>query len=185
MDFFSERKNPEYDFLPNGSKAEVPCRRFTARKRTSSRKLEPLSKICRPFHALCRKRRWWPKMFKSVFKPNNNFSEEIIIAWIQEKTITFAGTEPHLFYDNGRSHTASVTVLLRRWKWEIWNIHRTHPMWVHAITITSPTWKNHCEAPGTTQKMNLSVLHGSRYGTSTKMEALMVYDAFQTFGKRW
>ena len=48
----------------------VPCRRFTARKRTSEPKLEPLSKICRPFHALCRKRRWWPKMFKSVVKPN-------------------------------------------------------------------------------------------------------------------
>ena len=35
-------------------------------------KLEPLSKICWPFHALGRKRRWWPKMFKSVVKPNNN-----------------------------------------------------------------------------------------------------------------
>ena len=50
----------------------VPCRRFTASKRTLKPKLEPLSKICRTFHALCRKRRWWPKMFKSVVKPNNN-----------------------------------------------------------------------------------------------------------------
>ena len=33
---FSERKIPEYDFLWKGSKARVPCRRFTARKRTSS-----------------------------------------------------------------------------------------------------------------------------------------------------
>ena len=32
--FFSERKNPEYDFLRKGSKAKpwVPCRRFTTRK---------------------------------------------------------------------------------------------------------------------------------------------------------
>ena len=34
------------------------------------------------------------------------------------------------------------------------------------------------------QKMILSVLQGGQYGTSTKMDALMVYDAFQTFGKR-
>ena len=30
--------------------------------------------------------------------------------------------------------------------------------WVHAITISSPKWKNHCEVPGTTQEINLSVL---------------------------
>ena len=35
----------------------VPCRRCTACKWTSSRNLEPLSKICRAFHAHCRKRR--------------------------------------------------------------------------------------------------------------------------------
>ena len=39
-----------------------------------------------------------------------------------------------------------------------WNIHRTHPIWLHAITISSPKWKNHCEGPGTTQEMNFSVL---------------------------
>ena len=33
---FSERKIPEYDFLRK-VKPWVPCRRFTARKRTSSR----------------------------------------------------------------------------------------------------------------------------------------------------
>ena len=50
--------------------------------------------------------------------------------------------------------------------------------WVHAITISSPKWKNHCESPGTTQEMNLSVLRGGQYGTSTKMDALMVYDTW-------
>ena len=35
----------------------VPCRRFTACKRTSKPRLEPLSKISRTFHAQCRKRR--------------------------------------------------------------------------------------------------------------------------------
>ena len=39
-----------------------------------------------------------------------------------------------------------------------WNIHRTHTIWVHAITFSSTKWKNYCEGPGTTQEMNLSVL---------------------------
>ena len=39
-----------------------------------------------------------------------------------------------------------------------WNSHRTHPKWVHAITISSKKWKTHSEGPGTTQYMNLSVL---------------------------
>ena len=39
-----------------------------------------------------------------------------------------------------------------------WNIHRTHPIWVHAITISLSKWKNHWEGPGTIQDMDLSVL---------------------------
>ena len=39
-----------------------------------------------------------------------------------------------------------------------WNIHLAQPIWVHTITISSPKWMNHCEGPGTTQEMNLSVL---------------------------
>ena len=31
----------------------------------------------------------------------------------------------------------------------LWNIHRTHPIWVHAITISSPKWKNYCDGSGT------------------------------------
>ena len=55
--------------------------------------------------------------------------------------------------------------------------------WVHAITISSPNWKNHYDGPGTMHVMNLSMLKGRQYGTSTKMDALIVYDAFQTFAK--
>ena len=56
-----------------------------------------------------------------------------------------------------------VTLLLSRTSdatgnGRFWNIRRTHPIWVHAITISSPKWKNYCEVPGTTQEMNLSVL---------------------------
>ena len=57
--------------------------------------------------------------------------------------------------------------------------------WVHAITISSPKWKNYCERSGTTQEMNLSVLYGGQYGTWRKMDALMVYDSFHTFVKMW
>ena len=39
-----------------------------------------------------------------------------------------------------------------------WNIHRTHPIRVHEITISLPKWKSHYEGPDTTQEMNLSVL---------------------------
>ena len=39
-----------------------------------------------------------------------------------------------------------------------WNIHPTHPKWVHAIMISSPKWKNHCDGSGITQEMNLSEL---------------------------
>ena len=39
-----------------------------------------------------------------------------------------------------------------------WNIHHTHPIWVHVIMISLPKWKNHCEGCGTTQEMSLSLL---------------------------
>ena len=57
--------------------------------------------------------------------------------------------------------------------------------WVHAITISSPKWRNYFEGTSTTQGINLSVLYGSQCGTWTNMDALMVYDAFQTFEKGW
>ena len=43
----------------------VPCCRFTAHKRTSSRNYSLWANVCRTFHALYRKRRWKPKMLKS------------------------------------------------------------------------------------------------------------------------
>ena len=55
--------------------------------------------------------------------------------------------------------------------------------WVHAITIYLPKWKNHCEESGCTQEINLSILQGVQYGTWIKMDALMIYNVFQTFGK--
>ena len=68
-----------------------------------------------------------------------------------------------------------VTLLLSRTSCtagtgRFWNIHCTRPITVHVITSSSPKWKNHCEGPSTTQEMNLSVLQGGQYGTSTKMD---------------
>ncbi|KAJ4426052.1 hypothetical protein ANN_27679 [Periplaneta americana] len=72
---------------------------------------------------------------------------------------------PIILHDNARSDTAAaVKALLRRWQWEILE----HPPYSPDI---SP-----CDYDLLTK--------GGQYGTSTKMDALMVYDAFQTFGKR-
>ena len=94
---------------------------------------------------------------------------------------------PH-FQRRKRSLTAAAAWLLAfslRMVGRVWNIHRTHPISVNAITISSPAWKNHCEGPSTTQEINLSVLKGSQYGTPRNMYTLMVYDDFLTFGKWW
>ena len=65
-----------------------------------------------------------------------------------ERTMTIQGVTPLLM-----SRTSSTAGSGR-----FWDIHRTHPIWIHVITISSPKWKNHCERPGTTQEMNLPVL---------------------------
>ena len=121
-----------------------------------------------------------------VLRSDFHFGEEIVIVllsgenydtwWYRTPSffVTMQGVTPLLSWiscaaDNGR----------------FWNIHRTHPIWVHAITIAPPKWKNNCEGPGITQEMNLSMLHGGQYRISTNMNALMVYYAFQTFGKMW
>ena len=51
---FSERKNPEYDFLRKGIKAVGPVSYIYGKEKNLKPILEPLSKICRTFHAHCR-----------------------------------------------------------------------------------------------------------------------------------
>ena len=89
-----------------------------------------------------------------------HFSEEIVIVRIQEKTTILGGTETyHSSWQCKESHPCCCHgSLFAAGNGRFWNIHRTHPIWVHAITISSPKWKNHCEGPGTAQEMNLSVL---------------------------
>ena len=40
-----------------------------------------------------------------------------------------------------------------------WNIHRTHPIWIHVITISSPKWK----------KKKKKTLRGTRYNTRDEL----------------
>ena len=84
-----------------------------------------------------------------VLRSDFHFGEEIVIVllsgenydtwWYRTPSffVTMQGVTPLLSWiscaaDNGR----------------FWNIHRTHPIWVHAITISSQKWKNHWEGPG-------------------------------------
>ena len=48
-----------------------------------------------------------------------HFGEYIVIAWIQEKTTTLGGKEPHHSSCQCKESHRCVTDLLRRWKWEI------------------------------------------------------------------
>ena len=87
-----------------------------------------------------------------------------------------------------RKRSVSAAVWLLALSWKRWGSVPPSVVvcsWVHAITISSPKWRNHCEGPGTIQDINLSILYGGgQYGTSSEMDKLMVYDSLQTFGKR-
>ena len=79
----------------------------------------------------------------------------------QEK-MTLSGTRTPSLFMTGHgviplllSRTSCATVNGR-----FWNIHSTHSITVHAITISSP--KNHCEGFCTTHETNLSVLLGGQ-----------------------
>ena len=76
----------------------------------------------------------------------------------QEKTTILCGTELHFPWQFKESHRCWFHgPLAPPGNGKIWNIHHSQPIWVHAITISSPKWNNHCEGPGTTQEMNLPV----------------------------
>ncbi|KAJ4426542.1 hypothetical protein ANN_27356 [Periplaneta americana] len=92
---------------------------------------------------------------------------------------------PIILHDNARSHTAAaVKDLLCHWQWEILEHPPYSPDMSPCDYDLFAKVKENCEGPGAIPEMNLSVLKGGQYGTSTKMDAVMVYNAFQTFGKR-
>ena len=64
-----------------------------------------------------------------------------------------------------------------------WSIHRTRQIWVHEITISSPKVEKPLRGTLYITIDDLIRAIWCSYGTSTKMDALTVYHAFQTFVK--
>ena len=96
---------------------------------------------------------WVPRSGSFILAKRSNSMD----SWENERDSEVQNPPPFLMTMQG------VTPLLSRTSCaagsgRFWNTHRTHPIWVHAITISSPKWKNYCEGLGTTQVMHLSML---------------------------
>ena len=114
-----------------------------------------------------------------------HFGEDIVIASTQEKTRTPCAQNPIILHDNVRSHiAAAVTDLLRRWQWETLE----HPPYSPDSSPCDYDLFSKVKEPlrGTWNNTRYELIRaiGRSYGTTTKMDALMVYDAFQTLDKR-
>ena len=92
----------------------------------------------------------WFFHFGDDYDNHMNSGENYDIWWyrIPSFFMTMQGLTPQLL-----SQTSCTTGNGR-----FWNIHCTYPTWVHAITISLPEWKNHCERPGKTQEVKLAML---------------------------
>ena len=93
--------------------------------------------------------------------------------------------EPIIFYDNARSHTAAaVTDLLRRWKRE----NLEHPPYSPDMSPCDydlfARMKQPLRETRYSKKMNFSCCRAANK-EPTKMDSLMVYEAFETHGKKW
>ena len=92
---------------------------------------------------------------------------------------------PIILHDNLRSHTTAVMDLLRSWQWEILE----HPL--NSLDMSPCNYDLFAKVKeplrGIWYNTRDKLIHatGQSVWTSTKMNMLMVYDAFQTFGKRW
>ena len=115
---------------------------------------------------------------------NFHFGGEIVIAWTQEKTTTLVVQNPIILHDNARSHTAAVTDLLRRWQWEILEYPLYSPDMSSCdynlfVRMKEPLWGTRYNTRDVFHAIRQSVLNIKKDGCT------VVYDAFQTFGKRW
>ena len=80
---------------------------------------------------------------------------------------------PIILHDNARTSCAARNG-------RFWNIHRTHPIWVHAITSLRQSERTTTRDPVQYRRWTYpSYKVNKEY--QQKMDALMVYDAFQTF----
>ena len=89
--------------------------------------------------------------------------------------------KPIILHDNA----AAVTDFFRLWQRDILEHPPCSPDASPCDYDLFAKVKEPLRGPSTTQERNLSVLWDDQYGTSTKMDALMVNDPFQTFDKRW
>ena len=111
-----------------------------------------------------------------------HFSEEIVIAWTEEKTTTFGNTETHhSLWQCKKSHrcchgplavltmgdSGTSTVLTRYESMRLRSLHQSE-----RTTARDPVQHKRWTYP---------CYRVVQYGTSAKMDAQMVYDAFQTF----
>ena len=90
---------------------------------------------------------------------------------------------PIILHNNANSHTAAVTELLRRWKWEILE----HPPYSRDMSPCDydPFAKVKEPLPGTRYKTRDELIRaiGRSIRNINKMDVHMVYDAYQTFAK--
>ena len=108
----------------------------------------------------------------------------VLSLWRRDRNPKDPGANDDILHDKSRSHTAPVTDLLRGWKWKILKHDRTQPMSPCDYDFFAKVKEPLRGIWYTTQEVNLSMLKGGQYGTSIKMDALMVYDIFQIFGGR-
>jgi hypothetical protein len=93
-------------------------------------------------------------------------------------------TNPIILHGNAWAHIADA-ISFTTGDWRYWNIHHTHPIWVHEIMISLPKWKNYSEGHVTIQERKLFMLLGGHCWISTDVDTMMVYHAFHKFCRRW
>ena len=76
------------------------------------------------------------------------FLQHYLLPVLRRKDKTWWYRTPS-FFMTIQGDGAAVTYLLRcvSSNGRFWNIHRTHPIWVYAVTISSPKWKNRARDP--------------------------------------
>ena len=131
-------------------------------------------------------------------KNNDNKNKLIMIETTQPGKLTRPGTKPGSAEMRGM-HFASIDLRDNKKKFFYKKPFRhftyvtTHSPTLPSLYLRHSSFSNTCFASPASQALHLihlaslpceliSVLQGCQYGTSTKMDALIVYDAFQTFG---
>ena len=147
------------------NKFETLIQWMQASQFSSSKKSVPYTMFCEG-NVHCGIWHWWVNTAPCyTSKPDGkrcllfHIPAALLLSSTQEKRRRLVVQNPIILHDNAKNQTAAAVMdLLCSGNGRFWYIHRTHLIWIHAITISSPKRKNHCEGSGTTQEMNLPVL---------------------------